>query len=61
MGINAKVVCTALTPRAETTCGDPTDAGTLDVVGFDAAAPAVTADFIADRFCETKGGDEDAG
>jgi 60 kDa SS-A/Ro ribonucleoprotein len=27
---------------------DPNDAGMLDVVGFDAAAPAVIADFIRD-------------
>jgi 60 kDa SS-A/Ro ribonucleoprotein len=28
---------------------DPTDAGMLDVVGFDTAAPAFTAGFAADR------------
>jgi 60 kDa SS-A/Ro ribonucleoprotein len=29
----------------EFTIADPSDAGMLDVVGFDAAAPAVMADF----------------
>jgi len=37
------VVATAASPF---TIADPTDAGMLDVVGMDAAAPAVIADFI---------------
>jgi microcystin degradation protein MlrC len=29
---------------------DPTDAGMIDVFGFDTAAPAFMSDFAADRF-----------
>jgi 60 kDa SS-A/Ro ribonucleoprotein len=43
-GIAAKLVVVGLT-ATEFTIADPNDAGTLDVVGFDAAAPAVMADF----------------
>ncbi len=32
------------------TIADPNDKGMMDVVGFDTAAPAVMADFLADRF-----------
>jgi 60 kDa SS-A/Ro ribonucleoprotein len=28
---------------------DPNDAGMLDIIGFDMAAPAVMSDFIAER------------
>ena len=40
----AKLVVVGLT-ATEFTIADPNDAGTLDVVGFDAAAPAVMGDF----------------
>lgn len=41
---NAKMVVIGMT-ATEFTLADPTDAGMLDVVGFDAAAPTVIADF----------------
>jgi len=44
-GINAKLVVVGMT-ATEFTIADPADAGTLDVVGFDASAPAVIADFV---------------
>ena len=44
-GIPAKLVVVA-TAATEFSVADPTDAGSMDVVGFDAAAPAVVADFI---------------
>ncbi len=44
MGIPAKVVVVGMT-ATEFTIADPSDAGMMDVVGFDAAAPAVMADF----------------
>ena len=44
MGRAAKLVVVGLT-ATKFTIADPTDAGMLDVVGFDAAAPAVMADF----------------
>jgi len=47
MGIQAKLVVTA-TEALPFTIADPSDAGMLDVVGMDAAAPAITADFIRD-------------
>ncbi len=43
-GIDAKLVVCALT-ATPFTIADPADAGTLDVVGFDTAVPAVVADF----------------
>lgn len=48
MGIDAKlvVVGVASTPF---TVGDPNDVGTLNVAGFDSAAPGVIADFSAGR------------
>ncbi len=44
MGIAAKLIVVGLTSTAFT-IADPNDAGMLDVVGLDAAAPAVMADF----------------
>jgi len=44
-GIAAKMVVQALTANPFT-IADPNDAGTLDVVGLDASAPALVADFI---------------
>lgn len=44
-GIAAKLVVVGLVSNGFS-IADPTDAGMLDVVGFDAAAPAVIADFI---------------
>lgn len=48
MGIDAKLVVVGMT-ATEFTIADPTDAGMLDVVGFDSAAPGVIADFVASR------------
>lgn len=45
MGRPAKLVVVGLT-ASQFTIADPHDAGMLDVVGFDAAAPAVISDFI---------------
>lgn len=44
-GINAKLVVVGMEAN-EFTIADPTDAGMLDVVGFDTAAPGVIADFV---------------
>lgn len=44
MGIDAKLIVVGMVAN-EFSIADPTDAGMLDVVGFDAAAPAVMADF----------------
>ena len=44
MGIPAKLVVVAMVAN-EFTIADPWDAGMLDVVGFDSAAPALIADF----------------
>ena len=44
MGIPAKLVVVGMTSNGFT-IADPNDAGMLDVVGFDAAAPALIADF----------------
>ena len=43
-GVNARSAVIGLT-ATNFTIADPTDAGMMDVVGFDAAAPAVIADF----------------
>ena len=43
-GINAKLVVVAMVSNGFT-IADPQDAGMLDVVGFDSAAPALIADF----------------
>ncbi len=45
MNIPAKLVVVGMVAN-QFSIADPTDAGTLDVVGFDAAAPAVIADFV---------------
>lgn len=47
-GIDARLVVVGMTSTGFT-IADPTDAGMLDVVGFDSAAPAVIADFAANR------------
>lgn len=46
-GIPAKLVVVAMTSTGFT-IADPDDAGTLDIVGFDAAAPQVIADFVGE-------------
>ncbi len=46
-GINAKLVVVGMT-ATNFTIADPSDAGMLDVVGFDASAPQVIANFIRD-------------
>jgi 60 kDa SS-A/Ro ribonucleoprotein len=46
-GIAAKLVVVGMVSNGFT-IADPNDAGMMDVVGFDAAAPAVIADFIRD-------------
>jgi 60 kDa SS-A/Ro ribonucleoprotein len=45
MNIPAKLVVVGMVAN-QFSIADPNDAGTLDVVGFDAAAPAVIADFL---------------
>jgi 60 kDa SS-A/Ro ribonucleoprotein len=45
-GIPARMVVVAMTSN-EFTIADPDDAGMLDVVGFDASAPQVIADFAS--------------
>jgi 60 kDa SS-A/Ro ribonucleoprotein len=45
MGINAKLIVVGLVAN-EFSIADPTDAGMLDVVGFDAAVPQVMSEFI---------------
>jgi 60 kDa SS-A/Ro ribonucleoprotein len=47
-GIAARLVVVGLTSTGFT-IADPADAGMLDVVGFDAAAPALIGDFVAGR------------
>ena len=47
-GIAAKNIVVGMT-ATDFTIADPNDAGSMDVVGFDAATPAVMADFIANR------------
>jgi 60 kDa SS-A/Ro ribonucleoprotein len=44
-GIPAKLIVNGMT-STEFTIADPNDAGSLDVVGFDSAAPQIMADFI---------------
>ena len=46
MGIAAKLVVVAMASNGFT-IADPDDAGMLDVVGFDAAAPSVITDFVS--------------
>lgn len=45
MGIPAKLIVVGMT-ATQFSIADPDDAGMLDVVGFDSAAPAVMADFV---------------
>jgi 60 kDa SS-A/Ro ribonucleoprotein len=47
MDIPAKLVVVGMVAN-QFSIADPSDAGTLDVVGFDAAAPALIADFLRD-------------
>lgn len=47
MGIGAKLIVVGMTATGFT-IADPNDAGMLDVVGFDSAAPALMAQFSAD-------------
>jgi 60 kDa SS-A/Ro ribonucleoprotein len=44
-GIAAKLVVVGMT-ATEISIADPNDAGSMDVVGFDTATPAVLADFV---------------
>lgn len=46
MGIDAKLVVVAMA-STRTTIGDPGDAGTLNVVGFDTSVPQVIGEFLA--------------
>ena len=55
MGIPAKLVVVAMVAN-EYTVADPQDAGMLDVVGFDSAAPALIADFAKTLDTETLAG-----
>jgi 60 kDa SS-A/Ro ribonucleoprotein len=48
MGINARLVVVAVASNGFT-IADPTDDGSIDVVGFDSATPKVIADFSAGR------------
>ena len=57
MGIPAKLVVVAMVSN-EFTIADPQDAGMLDVVGFDSAAPALIADFAKTLDTETLAGIE---
>ena len=56
-GINAKLVVVAMVSNGFT-IADPEDAGMLDVVGFDSAAPALIADFAKTLDTETLAGIE---
>lgn len=63
MGIPAKLIVVGMTSTGFT-IADPNDAGSLDVVGFDAAAPAVMADFVrggAPAAASRAPADDDAG
>ena len=57
MGIPAKLVVVAMVSNGFT-IADPQDAGMLDVVGFDSAAPALIADFAKTLDTETLAGIE---
>ena len=57
MGIPAKLVVVAMVSN-EFTIADPEDAGMMDVVGFDSAAPALIADFAKTLDTETLAGIE---
>lgn len=46
MGIDAKLIVVSMT-ATEFTLADPNDAGMLDMVGFDTAAPAAVAAFVS--------------
>jgi 60 kDa SS-A/Ro ribonucleoprotein len=53
MGIPARLVVVALT-GTDVTIADPKDSGTLDIVGFDTAAPALIQQF-SQGFSKSKG------
>ena len=57
MGIPAKLVVVAMVSNGFT-IADPEDAGMMDVVGFDSAAPALIADFARALDTETLAGIE---
>ena len=57
MGIPAKLVVVAMVSNGFT-IADPEDAGMMDVVGFDSAAPALIADFAKTLDTETLAGIE---
>ena len=48
MGIPARLVVVGMT-STQFTIADPKDAGSLDIVGFDTAAPNIISDFVAGR------------
>lgn len=48
MGIDAKLIVVGMT-ASRSLIGDPEDAGTLSLVGFDASAPATISDFAAGK------------
>ncbi len=45
MGINAKLIVVGMVAN-QFSIADPTDAGMMDVVGFDSSVPAIMADFV---------------
>ncbi len=47
-GINAKLIVVGMT-ASRFSIADPTDAGMLDFVGFDASCPALMADFVREE------------
>lgn len=53
MGLDTKLVVVG-TSVTKFSVADPKDDGSLDVVGFDTAAPAIITDFIAGRFDKAK-------
>ena len=48
MGIPAKMIVVGMT-ATQFTIADPVDAGSMDVVGFDTATPALMSDFAVER------------
>ena len=44
-GIDAKLIVVAMT-ATKFSIADPSDSGSLDIAGFDTAAPALMADFV---------------
>ncbi len=58
-GIAAKLIVVGMT-ATEFSIADPADAGTIDVVGFDAAATAIMADFIRGAAARVEASGDDA-